>query len=54
MSAVWWIVYAIIAIVVIGAAAVAWATVDRRRGRSVQQESGRIDQPREARRGWRR
>lgn len=49
-----WIIYAIIAVVLIAAAAVAWATVDRRRGRGVAQENERLHQPREARRGWRR
>jgi hypothetical protein len=45
-----WLVYAIVALVVIVLAAVTWALIDRRRSHRVASEGERLQQPEAARR----
>lgn len=45
-----WIIYLIVALVVVVAAGVVWASVDRKRSQRVSADHDRLDQPDAARR----
>lgn len=45
-----WIVYLIIALVLVVSAGVVWASIDRKRSRNVATDQQRLDQPDAARR----